>query len=131
MMFEMYECPFCHRMKQTLLNQQEIPDYFKQHFLVLSVDIEGDVEITDFKGNVSTEKDFAFRGNRAWATPVFAFFGLNGDSIKGARYTGATKGPEELHWFGEYVVNEVFREKSFTATGAPDCSQLEVVGGVR
>jgi hypothetical protein len=45
---------------------------------------------------------------------VFAFFDLNGDPIKGARYTGATNGPEEFQWFGEYVVNEVFREMSFT-----------------
>jgi thioredoxin-related protein len=101
-------------MKQTVLNQPEIQDYFKQHFLVLSVDIEGDVEITDFKGQLTTEKDFAFKGNRVRATPVFAFFDLNGDPIKGARYTGATNGPEEFQWFGEYVVNEVFREMSFT-----------------
>jgi thioredoxin-related protein len=113
-MFEMDECPFCHRMKQTVLNQPEIQDYFKQHFLVLSVDIEGDVEITDFKGQLTTEKDFAFKGNRVRATPVFAFFDLNGDPIKGARYTGATKSAEEFLWFGEYVVNGVFREMSFT-----------------
>ena len=111
-MFEMDECPFCHRMKQTVLNQPEIQDYFKQHFMVFSVDIEGDIEITDFKGNPTTEKEFSFRGNRVRATPVFAFFDLNGDPI--ARYTGATNGPEEFRWFGEYVVDGVFREMSFT-----------------
>jgi len=49
-MFEMDECPFCHRMKATVLNQLEVQDYFKQHFLIFSVDIEGDVEIIDFQG---------------------------------------------------------------------------------
>ena len=49
-MFEMDECPFCHRMKTTVLNQSEIQDYFKEHFLIFPVDIEGDVEVTDFQG---------------------------------------------------------------------------------
>ena len=110
-MFEMDECPFCHRMKQTVLNQPEIQDYFKQHFLVLSVDIEGDVEITDFKGDVTTEKDFAFKGNRVRATPVFAFFDLNGQRV--ARYTGATSTIEEFMWLGEFVVTEAYKTTSF------------------
>ncbi|PLY14314.1 MAG: thioredoxin [Sedimenticola sp.] len=113
-MFEMDECPFCHRMKQTVLNQPEIQDYYKENFMVFSVDIEGDVEMTDFKGQVLSQKDFAFKGNRVRATPVFAFFDLNGDPIKGARFTGATNGPEEFMWLGEYVVDGVYNEMSFT-----------------
>jgi thioredoxin-related protein len=113
-MFEMDECPFCHRMKQTVLNQPEIQDYYKENFMVFSVDIEGDVEMTDFKGQVLSQKDFAFKGNRVRATPVFAFFDLNGDPIKGARFTGATNGPEEFMWLGEYVVEGVYNEMSFT-----------------
>ena len=70
-MFELDDCPFCHRMKQTVLNQPEIQDYFKQHFLILSVDIEGDVEMTDFKGESMTEKDLSFKKNMVSATTVF------------------------------------------------------------
>lgn len=113
-MFELDDCPFCHRMKQTVLNQPEIQDYFKQHFLILSVDIEGDVEMTDFKGEAMTEKDFAFKKNRVRATPVFAFYDLNGDPIKRARLTGATNGPEEFLWLGEYVKEGIYQKMSFT-----------------
>ena len=30
--FEMDECPFCHRMKQTVLNQPEVQEYFRRVF---------------------------------------------------------------------------------------------------
>ena len=113
-MFEMDECPFCHRMKQTVLNQPKVQDYYKENFMIFAVDIEGDVEMVDFKGNSVTQKDFSFKGNRVRATPVFAFFDLNGDPIKGARYTGATNGPDEFLWLGEYVANGIYNEMSFT-----------------
>jgi len=48
--FELDECPFCHRMKQTVLNRPEIQDWYRKHFRIFSVDIEGDTEIVDFKG---------------------------------------------------------------------------------
>ena len=35
-MFEMDECPFCHRMKNRVLNQIAVQDYFKDHFLIQS-----------------------------------------------------------------------------------------------
>jgi thioredoxin-related protein len=113
-MFEMDECPFCHRMKTTVLNQVDVQDYFREHFLIFTVDIEGDIEITDFKGNVTTMKDFAFEQYRVRATPVFAFFDLNGNYIKPARFTGATRDKEEFMLLGKYVVEEAWKEQPFT-----------------
>jgi thioredoxin-related protein len=111
-MFEMDECPFCHRMKTTVLNQSEIQDFFKEHFLVFPVDIEGDIEVTDFQGNTLTQKEFALKHYRVRATPVFAFFDLDGQLI--ARYTGATRDVREFQWLGEYVVSGDYDKKSFT-----------------
>lgn len=110
--FEMDECPFCHRMKETVLNQPEVQAYFKEHFINISVDIEGDVEITDFQGQQMKQKDFAFKINRVRATPVFAFYNLDGERI--VRYTGATNGVEEFMWLGEYVVNGEYKNMPFT-----------------
>ncbi len=111
-MFEMDECPFCHRMKTTVLNQSDLQDYIKEHFLVFSVDIEGDLEITDFEGNLLPQKDFALKQYRVRATPVFAFFDLDGKLV--ARYTGATRSAEEFRWLGEYVVEGEYAKTSFT-----------------
>lgn len=110
--FEMDECPFCHRMKETVLNRPEVQDYFKMHFLNFRVDIEGDVIITDFQGNEIAEKDFAFREHRVRATPVLQFFDLDGKPV--ARYTGATADAQEFLWLGEYVVDGVYKDMPFT-----------------
>jgi thioredoxin-related protein len=110
-MFEMDECPFCHRMKTTVLNQSEIQDYYKKNFLIFPVDIEGDVEITDFQGNSMSQKDFALKEFRVRATPVFAFFDLDGKLV--ARYTGATKNATEFRWLGDYVVDGAYAHTSF------------------
>jgi len=109
--FELDDCPFCHFMKENVLNQPKVQTYFRQHFLNFSVDIEGDIEIADFAGNTTTQKAFATK-NRVRATPVFAIFDLEGNKI--AKYTGRTSGVEEFMLLGEYVVNAVYKEKSFT-----------------
>ncbi|QYZ68041.1 MAG: thioredoxin [Gammaproteobacteria bacterium (ex Lamellibrachia satsuma)] len=111
-MFEMDECPFCHRMKDTVLNQSEVQEYYKQHFLIFTVDIEGDVAITDFQGEQVSQKDFAFKQFRVRATPVFGFFDLEGKLI--SRFTGATRDAQEFLWLGEYVVNGEYKKISFS-----------------
>ncbi|MCU7853198.1 MAG: thioredoxin family protein [Candidatus Thiodiazotropha sp. (ex Monitilora ramsayi)] len=111
-MFEMDECPFCHRMKTRVLNQVEVQDYFKEHFLIYTVDIEGDVEIADFKGTPMKEKDFAFKMHKVRATPVFGFFDLEGKMM--TRFTGATNDAREFLWLGEFVVNDHFQKTNFS-----------------
>jgi len=106
--FEMDECPFCHRMKQTVLNQPEVQEYFRQYFHSLSMDIEGDIEIVDFAGDEITQKEFA-RKNRVRATPMMAFYDLQGNQI--FKYTGAASGVQEFMWMGEYIVNRVYLQK--------------------
>ncbi|MFY9976315.1 MAG: thioredoxin family protein [Chromatiaceae bacterium] len=111
LMFEMDECPFCHRMKTTVLNQPQVQDYYKENFLIFPVDVEGDVEITDFSGNPMPQKDFALKEHRVRATPVFAFFDLDGNLVN--KYIGATRDMEEFLWLGEYVVEGRYRELPF------------------
>ena len=110
--FEMDECPFCHYMKQHVLNQPEVQAYYRDNFLLFSVDIEGDLEITDFHGKPMKQKDFAFKEYRVRATPVIAFFDLDGNEVH--RYTGRTSGVEEFMWLGQYVAEGHYRETSFT-----------------
>ncbi len=111
-MFEMDECPFCHRMKTTVLNRVDVQDYFKQHFLIIPLDIEGDVEISDFVGKSVKQKDFASKTYRVRATPVFAFFDLSGKLL--AKYTGATRNADEFMLLGRYVVEGAYKTTSFT-----------------
>ena len=114
LMFEMDECPFCHYMKTRILNQPEVQDYFREHFLIFPVDIEGDIEITDFNGKTTSMKDFALQQYRVRATPVFAFFDLDGNYIKQARLTGKANNKEEFLRLGRYVVERAYENEPFT-----------------
>ncbi len=110
--FEIDICPFCHRMKRTVLNQPEVQDYFRKNFLIFSVDVEGDVEMVDFDGKTIDQNVFSEKVNRVRATPVFMFYDLDGKPV--VRYTGPTSGVQEFMWLGEYVVGEFYKKLRFT-----------------
>ncbi|MDE0309367.1 MAG: thioredoxin family protein [Acidiferrobacterales bacterium] len=110
-MFELNDCPWCERMKEMILNQSEVQDYFRKHFRVLMMNVEGDNLIVDFDGEEILEKDFALKHNRIRATPVFLFLDLEGSRI--ARYTGAAKNIEEFMLLGEYVTDGHFETTNF------------------
>ena len=114
LMFEMDECPFCHYMKTRILNQPAVQDYYREHFRIFAVDIEGDIEITDFSGKTTKMKDFALHQYRVRATPVFAFFDSDGNYIKRARLTGKANSQEEFLLLGRYVVEGAYKDQTFT-----------------
>jgi len=110
LMFEQADCPWCHRMKETVLNQSEVQDYYKRHFLIYLVDIKNDLAMVDFKGKDTTEKAFSAE-HRVRATPVFLFFGLDGDPMY--RFTGVAKDPKEFLLLGRYVVEGTYKTQPF------------------
>ncbi len=110
LMFEMDDCPFCARMKATILNQSEVQDYFRQHFLLYPMDVKGDAPMLDFKGKDTTEKVFSLE-QRARATPVFIFYDLEGNPM--TRYTGATRTAAEFLQLGRYVVDGAYKTMPF------------------
>ena len=112
-MFEAEDCPWCAKMKATVLNQVTVQDYYRKHFRILAMDVNGDTPMTDFGGQDMPQKDFAFKHNRVRATPVFAFFDLNGKLI--TRYTGATRDAREFLWLGEFVTSGAWKNTNFTA----------------
>ena len=109
-MFEMEDCPFCSRMKGTVLNQSEVQDWYRKHFLIYAMDVKGGTDMTDFQGNATTEKAFAL-ANRARATPTFLFFDLEGNPV--TRFTGATQTIEEFMLLGRYVVEGIYKTQPF------------------
>lgn len=110
-MFEMDDCPYCRRMKETVFTQAEVKTYFRQRFVILAVDVMGDVPLYDPSGHETREKDFA-RAMRATATPTFVFFDLEGRAV--VRHVGATRDAREFMLLGRYVADGVYKTKSFT-----------------
>ena len=110
-MFETEDCPWCKRMKQQVLNRVAIQEYFHEHFRIISLDAEGDVEVVDFDGTPLTSKDFALKTLRVRATPVFVFFDGQGEKI--TRYTGAVKNAYDFMLLGRYVVEGHYNSGGF------------------
>lgn len=111
-MFELEDCPFCYRMKHTILNQSEVQDYYHKHFLIFPVDIRGSLPMVDFKGKETTEKAFSIE-HRVYGTPVFDFFDLDGKLI--TRFPGTAKDVNEFLLLGKCVVEGACKTTSFTA----------------
>ena len=109
--FEMDECPFCHWMKVNVLNRPDVQDYYRKNFLMFPLDIEGDVQITDFSGKVMSQKDFAFKEFRVRATPMIAFFDLDGKLVH--RHTGRTSDADEFMLMGRFVAEGKYKETKF------------------
>ena len=110
--FEQADCPFCHYMKERVLSQPQVQAYFRKNFLIFPVDIEGDVEMTNFHGKTMKQKDFAFKVNRVRATPVMAFYDLSGKLV--AKYTGKTASIDEFMLLGKYVVDGEYNKMRFS-----------------
>lgn len=109
-MFELDDCPFCFRMKQTILNQSEVQDYYHKNFLIFPVDLKGDVAMVDFKGKQTTEKAFGLE-QRIYGTPVFDFFDLEGNRV--VRFPGAAKDVNEFLLLGQFVVEGAYATMPF------------------
>lgn len=108
--FEMDDCPWCARMKSTIMNQSEVQDFYHQHFLTFPVDTNGDTAMTDFAGRETLEKTYALE-NRVRATPTILFFDLSGNLL--VRHTGPTKDASEFMLLARYVIEGGYKGKPF------------------
>ena len=107
--FEMDNCPFCARMEQNVLNQDEIIKVYKENFINLTVDIKGSIDMVDFDGTDTLQKKFAFK-HKIRATPVQMFFDLNGKKIfKRTGYTDA----KTFLLMGRYITDGIYKKENF------------------
>ena len=111
-MFNDPDCPWCKKMKATIMNQVPVQEFYQQHFRILHIDTRGDTMMTNFDGSEIAEKDFALKVHRVRATPVIMFFDLEGNQMM--RLTGATTSIEEFMWLGEFIVNGDYKTTKFS-----------------
>ena len=111
-MIETADCPWCLRMKETVLNNIEVQRYYRRYFRVLVLNAEGDAPMSDFQGKEMTEKEFALEAHRVRATPLFAFFDTRGRLL--LKYTGTTRNTQEFLWLGEFVVDGHYLNERFS-----------------
>lgn len=113
MFFHMEECPFCHRMRSTIMTEPDVVSLYKDNFLTFMFDIEGSHAVVDFDGTESTGQALAENKYRVRATPVMMIFDIEGKPL--VKYTGPTRTKEEFKWLAEYVLDGSYQTQSFTA----------------
>ena len=65
-------CIYCAKMHTEVFPREEIASYIRDHFFVVQLNLHGDLEVTDFDGEVLTEK----QATRKWGllfTPSILF----------------------------------------------------------
>lgn len=73
-------CPYCRELMQNNFSQKDIVDYTRRHFDALAINMWGDADVTDFRGNTLTEKQFAEQLQVKY-TPTLLFFNEQGDVV--------------------------------------------------
>lgn len=108
--FEMEGCPYCRVMRQNLFTQPKVQQTYQQKFLIFSIDIKSDVELTDFAGKNFTQKTFA-AANRVRNTPTTIFYDLQGQELY--RFVGMSQNSQEFLALADYVLSKQYQQRSF------------------
>ena len=70
--FEQIGCIYCTKMHKEVFSKEKVSNYINDNFFVVQLNLHGDIEVTDFDGDVLPEKDIA----RKWGilfTPSILF----------------------------------------------------------
>ena len=70
--FEQRGCIYCSKMHKEVFSESEVSAYIDDNYFVVQLNLHGDIEVTDFDGEVLTEKDMA-RKWRVLFTPNIVF----------------------------------------------------------
>lgn len=71
-MFEQRGCIYCKQLHETVFSDPAVADYISANFMVVQMNLFGDEEVTDFDGEVLTEKEMAKRWGVVF-TPTIMF----------------------------------------------------------
>ncbi len=118
-MWELKGCPYCRETHLVNFADHEIRRFVSENFAILQLDIVGSRRVTDFDGEVLSEKRLA----RKWGvrfTPTTNFFpvapedaqGQPGDAVEVARMPGYFEPPEFLAMY-RFVAEQAYRNTDF------------------
>lgn len=72
LIFEQRGCVYCTKMHEEVFPEPRVHDYLTENYFVVQLNLHGDIEVTDFDGDILSEKDMA-RKWRTLFTPTMMF----------------------------------------------------------
>ena len=94
--FEQIGCIYCTKMHKEVFSKENISNYIEDNFFVVQLNLHGDIEVTDFDGEVLPEKDMA----RKWGilfTPSIIFLPQQVNYDDSARQAAVAMMPGAFH----------------------------------
>ena len=94
--FEQIGCIYCTKMHKEVFSKEIISNYIEDNFFVVQLNLHGDIEVTDFDGEVLPEKDMA----RKWGilfTPSIIFLPQQVNYDDSARQAAVAMMPGAFH----------------------------------
>lgn len=119
LVFEQDGCPYCRRLREQVLSRQDVQQWYRQHFIAITVDVLGALAVTDVNGDAMDERALA-RRYAVRATPTLVFIDTAGRTV--LRHAGAPRDAEAFLLLGRYVadgaVNSMTLDQYRQAAGA-------------
>jgi thioredoxin-related protein len=109
-MYHFEECPACTKMKQTVLNQPVVQDWYRSTFRVVAIDTRGAQPITGLDGRTLPESEYA-RALQIRGTPTFDFYAPDG--ARAYRHVGGLYSVDEFLLLGQFVASGAHRTQTF------------------
>jgi thioredoxin-related protein len=108
--FGQKRCPYCHQLMDVNFgSEQDIVEYTRRHFEITPIDIWGVAEVTDLRGRVLTERQFALREGGDF-TPALIFYDEAGNQV--LRLRGYYP-PYQFRAALEYVADAHYQREPF------------------
>jgi thioredoxin-related protein len=102
-------CPYCKALIEGNFSRRDIEQYTRNYFDVMAIDIHGSRPVTDFNGEVLSEKAYAAR-EKINFTPSLIFYDIDGNEA--LRLQGYYP-PYKFRAALEYVADAHYRNESF------------------
>jgi thioredoxin-related protein len=116
--WELKGCPYCAETHNTNFSNEKIASYIQKNFDILQLNIIGSRNVTDFDGEVLSEKDLAAKYGVRF-TPTIQFFSISEDPLADMapkkrevlRLPGYAK-PEHFLTTFQYVAEQEYKKGS-------------------
>lgn len=107
--FGQKRCAYCQMLMKVNFGKEDIVNYTRQNFDIIPIDIWGIDEVTDLRGSVLTERQYAIREETNF-TPSLIFYNRHGQTV--LRLRGYYP-PYKFRAALEYVADAHYQKETF------------------
>jgi|GEM_PF-287507 len=109
--FETAQCPFCKRMRNTVLLDEHVISRLSGDFIAVAVDMQSSDDMIDADGNSVSMANFSSRGQRVVRTPTMLFYDAQFNLLH--RHSGLVATRDEMLRLLDFVAARAYETHSW------------------